>query len=188
MDSVWDEERRRYRRTDRGCDRRSLREPDRPDYARTTYGRTAAVPSAAYERHGDYASCRSTWHACGRHFRLNRTAPDWATRQRAHYFAAPRGMQPLFSSGMSDRFSLHESGQRRRSRACCAVDAGQVNFTFEIDRRDHWQFAASLPPDMRRRFQIREIFPRHSAALRPRNYRCRERDPAWCRRATLRAI
>ena len=72
--------------------------------------------------------------ACGRRFRLDRTAPDQTTRQRAHYFAAPRGMQPLFSPRMSNRFPLHESGQRRRSRRCCAVNAREVTFIFEIDR------------------------------------------------------
>ena len=61
----------------------------------------------------------------------------------------------LFSPRMSDRFPLYESGQRRRSRRCCVVDARQVNFTFEIERRDLWQFAASLPRDTRHRFQIR---------------------------------
>ena len=136
MDSVRDEERRRNRRTDRGSDRRSLREPDRADHARSTYRRTAALPFAAYERHGHDASCRVTWRACGRDFRLDRTAPDRTTRQRAHCFAPPRGMQPLFSPRMSNRFPLHERGQCRRSRACCVVDARQVNFTFAIDRRD----------------------------------------------------
>ena len=155
MDSVRDEERRRNRRTDRRCDRRSLRESDRADHARSTYRRIAAVPFATHQRHRHDASCRVTWRACGRHFRLDRTAPDRTTRQRAHYFATPCRMQPLFSPRMSDRFPLHESRQRRRSRGCCAVDARQVNFIFEIERRDLWQFAASLPPDMRHRFQIR---------------------------------
>ena len=131
-----DEERRRNRRTDRRCDRRSLREPDRADNARSTYRRIAAVQFATHQRHGHDASCRVTRRACGRRFRLDRTAPDRTTRQRAYYFATPCRMQPLFSPRMSNRFPLHESRQRRRSRGCCAVDARQVNFTFEIERRD----------------------------------------------------
>ena len=94
------------------------------------------VQFATHQRHRHDASCRVTRRACGRRFRLDRTAPDRATRQRAYYFATPCRMQPLFSPRMSDRFPLHESRHRRRSRGCRAVDARQVNFTFEIERRD----------------------------------------------------
>src|SRR5260370_41857684 len=136
MDFAWDEERRRNRRTDRRWDRRSLRESDRADHARSTYRRIAAVSSPAYERHGHDASCRVTRRASGRRFRLDRTAHDWTARQRAYYFATPCRMQPLFSPRMSDRFPLHESGQRRRSRRGRAIDAREVTFILEIQGRD----------------------------------------------------
>ena len=155
MDSVRDEERHRNRRTDRGSDRRSLREPDRADNARSTYRRIAAVQFAAHERHGHDASCRVTGRAGGRCFRFDRTAPHCSARQRAYYFAASCGMQPLFSSRMSNRFPLYESHLRTGSRGCCVVIAGQVIFIFEIERRDQRQFVASLPRDTSHRSQTR---------------------------------
>src|SRR4051794_8321223 len=70
MDFVRDEERCRNRRTDRGCDWRSLRQPDRADHPRSTYRRIAAVQFAAHERHGHDAYCRVPPRPGSRGFRL----------------------------------------------------------------------------------------------------------------------
>src|SRR6266480_4284582 len=97
MDFVWDKNRHSNWSTDRGDNRGLLRESDWADYASATYRGTASLPFATHQRHGHDASRRVTRRAGGRHLWLDRTAPYRATRQRAHYFATSRGMQPLFS-------------------------------------------------------------------------------------------
>ena len=62
-----------------------------------------------------------------RHLWFNRAAADRAARQWSHHLAASSRMQPLFLARMPDRFSLHESRQRRGSRRCRLVDLAKID-------------------------------------------------------------
>ena len=89
------------------------------------------------------------------------------------------------------RFTHPEHAQRHRMNAGIIVDSEMIEIRFRNGRslgKVEEQFAASLPTDRHRRFRIREISSRRSAALRRLSFRCREKDRASSRPVKPRAV
>src|SRR5438876_9999508 len=126
MDSSWNRPGRSNRRANFQSSRRSLRQPYRPDDARSTHRSIARVLFVADERYRHDASGRLAWSAGGRHFWLDRAASNWADGERSHHSAALRRVQPLFLAPLPVRLSLLEIYQRARVVLCGNVDLPKI--------------------------------------------------------------
>src|SRR5947207_590153 len=105
---------------------RFMREPNRPDYARSTDQRATRMPFGADERHWHYASCNFTRGTHSRDFWFDRAAPHRTARRSAYCSTTASRMQPVLLAQMADRFWLHESRQRPGRHGIWLVDLGNA--------------------------------------------------------------